>query len=607
MISVCRVHLLYLILMMGLAFAPNGVVALDNKTTSQAPTSVDKTNTSNAPSDTSILPSNSLTSEQAANTVLIPTDPLLVQQSLDKLSQDMTVNRDALNQQRASLQTVSNALALLETKFQEASKRLDNATQGVSTTQENLDKLREELLSLSRDVRANSSDLSSQKSLIEDNSVRLYEILIRISTVSDRVDELSNSLKQANNTDTLSQADVVLEQGLKRIWLMVAIVLGFLAPLALLLTAKRFNTQVVIGDIKQYQGALWVCLAGFLGFFLVGFGVTYGRSAEGLLGISSYLFSNPTYAKDSQISVPFGSFVLYQASFVLFAVMLVYRMVGIHLSLTKHLLLALFIGMILIPVFSHWVGAGRFDPNNRGWLEEVGFIDQAGAVTVNVVAAWFAFIVAWRLGSVFAEESTEQDYYAPVYSSGAAILIWLAGFGFIVGGLPSSSEQIEIALLNISLAGAAGGLTTLLYYKLFHPNPNDRLQATNGFVAGWVAMAAGAHLVGYLEALVIGGVAGLLQPFLVRWLRQVFLKQAWQIPTAHLVAIHGIGGVWGALCVGVFGMAGNFTSLNTSQLMVQIQGIAAALAYSLALGSVAVVVLKPRGKSQRAINDLSVN
>lgn len=320
----------------------------------------------------------------------------------------------------------------------------------------------------------------------------------------------------------------------------------------------------------------------------------YGQSSQGLIGISSYVFTNPSQVKDTQVSVPFGSFVLYQTTFILFAVMLVYRIVGMQLSLLKHLLLAPLVSMLLIPVFSHWVWAGHFDPNNKGWLEEVGFIDQAGAVAIHMVTAWFALLLTWKLGNNFVEEFTEQDYYAPTYSSQASLLMWLAALGFVAGSLASSREQLDLALVNISLASAMGVAATFSYYRLFHRNPSELIYVTNGFIAGLVAIVAGAQLVGHLEALVIGGVAGLLQPVGVSWLRRVFLKQAWQIPAAHLIAIHGIGGLWGAVAVGIFGVEGNFSSINMPQFIVQLQGIATALSYSIVAGGIVALLFKSR-------------
>lgn len=276
MVSIYRMHLLHLLWVIGLAIIlPSRVMALDNQTPSQPASVVMGENSATS----TLLTAPSAVSSGAAQPTITPTlakpiiatDPLALQQLVERLNQDMTAQRGSLEQQRGSLQTFSDALALLETKFQEASKRLDDGTKGISTTQENLDKLREELLALSRDVRANASDISSQKSLIEDNSVRLYEILLRISTLAERLDLLSTSLKQANSTRTGSPTESALEQGLTHLWLMIAIILGFLAPIALLLMAKRFNTQVVMGDIKHHQAALLVCAVGFLGFFLVGF------------------------------------------------------------------------------------------------------------------------------------------------------------------------------------------------------------------------------------------------------------------------------------------------------------------------------------------------
>ena len=69
----------------------------------------------------------------------------------------------------------------------------------------------------------------------------------------------------------------------------------------------------------------------------------------------------------------------------------------------------------------------------------------------------------------------------------------------------------------------------------------------------------------------------------------MILREIWQANAAHLIAIHGVCGIWGGLSVALFGSAGGFGEPNMGQLLIQIQGIIVALGYAILLG---VIVAK---------------
>ncbi len=527
----------------------------------------------------------------------------IIQQTLESLRLEIDNSKENTTLNRSSVQTIKDGLELIDEKLKKAYSGLDQSQSGITTNSKAIDKLTKELLTTTRELRANAADLVSQKSLIENNSIRLYEILIQAGSISEHIEKLVIGLESVKNTTYVEELKKDLNININRLWRLLAIILVFFAPLAFVLSSNRNHYKPLTDGIEQHQGVLLVCLGAFLGYFGLGFGFMYGTSNSGWVGTSSYLMANQAATPELQTNFPFTEFVLYQTGFAMLAAMIVYIAVGRQLSSAKHMMLALFVGAVLIPVFGHWAWAGLFVAENKGWLENLGFIDQGGSITINAVAAWFAFIVVLKLGRLHpAPKQANEEFDDPVYSTSAVLLLWLSWFGFTTGTLPISNEQISSVMLNVGLAGSAGGLTAYLHYALFHSNTSPIARGLGGFVTGLVAIAACAQSVTFLEAIVIGASAGILQNISYGILRRVFLQQIWQTRAAYLVAIHGIGGIWGALCVALLGTDGNFGAPDMLQLVIQLQGIAAALAYSFVMANIMMFLLKFRSKRSKAVS-----
>lgn len=519
----------------------------------------------------------------------------VIQQTLESLRNEIENSKETTSLTRDNVQTIRDGISLIDEKIKQAYTGLDESRTGVAANTKSITNLTEGLLSATRDIKANAADLSSQKSLIEDNSIRLYEILIQISSMNDEVDQFSKALDSVRNSDQKQELKLVIGSDLNRLWIMLSIILVFFSPVAFVLSSNRDNYRPLMDGTQQHQGILLVCLGVFLGYFAVGFGLMYGESSSGLIGTTNYLLE--PINTNRQPVTPFNEFVLYQSGFAMLAAMIVYIAVGRQLSSVAHLVLALFVGVVLIPIFGHWSWSSYFIPTNKGWLEGAGFVDQAGAVTINTVAAWFAFTIVWKLGkSSPPPQQADKEFDDPVYSASATLLLWISWIGFTTGTLPISSEQIPGVVLNIGLAGSAGGITAFMHYVFFHTDKSQIARALGGFVSGLVAIAACAQSVTFIEALTIGAIAGLLQNLAYSLLRKIVLKQSWQVRPAYLVAIHGVAGIWGALSFALFGSENTFGAPDFTQLVTQAQGIATALAYSIVTGHVAMLLLAFRKK-----------
>lgn len=586
-------------------YSPMLAMAAEKNATTSPPAAADKTPVNNANPDSSVPDTGAADTqanpkEQAQSQIensMVNIE--IIQQTLESLRSEIENSKEDAIVNRSSMDTIKDGLELIDSKLKEAYSGLDESRNNTAANTTDIAKLKTDLLALSRDVRTNASDIYSQKSLIEGNATRLYEILITIADLTKQLETLQGSSSQAEEKKQDEQKTLIKD--LNRLWILLAIVLVSLTPLAYVLTSSRDHYKPLPDGTPQHQGVLLVCLGVFLGYFTVGFGLMFGSSANGWIGVSSYLIGTEATDPNQTPLFPFAEFALYQAGFAMLASLIVYTAIGRQLSAASHLILALFVGVILIPVFGHWAWSGQFIPGNKGWLEATGFMDAAGSTTIHSVAAWFAFTLVWKLGQQNTEQAShDKTNDEAAYSSSAVLFLWLSWLGFTTGTLPISSNQIAPTMLNVGLAAATAGIVAFLHYSFFHTGKGMIARALGGFVTGLVAVAASAHVLTFLEALVVGMTAGLIHNLAFSVLRKQCLTQSWQARAAHLVAIHGVGGVWGSLCVALLGSEGMFAMPNVTQLLYQLEGIAVGLVYSVVLAQIAWLLLAARKRKTAA-------
>jgi len=99
---------------------------------------------------------------------------------------------------------------------------------------------------------------------------------------------------------------------------------------------------------------------------------------------------------------------------------------------------------------------------------------------------------------------------------------------------------------NTMLAGAAGGVTAMLYMWRKYGKPDPSMLA-NGTLAGLVAITAPCAFVTAPSAVLIGGIAGVLVCAAV-----FFIERAFRIDDpVGAISVHGVCGLWGILSLGL--------------------------------------------------------
>ncbi len=162
-------------------------------------------------------------------------------------------------------------------------------------------------------------------------------------------------------------------------------------------------------------------------------------------------------------------------------------------------------------------------------------------------------------------------------------------FGFNSGSTLSGNDaHIAVIAVNTMLASASGAFGAYLYLKLRFGTP-DVSMLCNGMLAGMVAITAPCAFVTAPIAIFIGAVAGVLVV-----VSALFVETVLKIDDpVGASSVHGAGGIWGILALGLFadgrygdgwnGVPGKVKGLlygDPSQLVAQCIGIAACLLWA---------------------------
>ena len=236
---------------------------------------------------------------------------------------------------------------------------------------------------------------------------------------------------------------------------------------------------------------------------------------------------------------------------------------------------ALWLVVVYAPV-AHWV----FSPS--GWLFKLGALDFAGGTVVHANAGAAALALVLLIGKRKGWPSQRfRPHNVPFVLLGAGLL-WFGWFGFNAGSALSANTLSAFAFVNTNTATGAALLGWLLVEKLRDGHATT-LGAASGAVAGLVAITPACGFVSPMGSIAIGFLAGIICALAVG------LKNKFKFDDAlDVVAVHLIGGVFGAIAIGFFatkmtnsaGNNGIFYGGDWTLLQHQAIAVGAVVAYS---------------------------
>jgi len=204
----------------------------------------------------------------------------------------------------------------------------------------------------------------------------------------------------------------------------------------------------------------------------------------------------------------------------------------------------LFSGLWLIIVYApvaHWV----FSPS--GWLFKLGAEDFAGGTVVHANAGAAALAVILVIGRRRGwPKERMRPHNVPFVLLGAGLL-WFGWFGFNAGSALAANTLSAYAFVNTNTATGAALLGWILTERIRDGHATT-LGAASGAVAGLVAITPACGFVSPMASIVIGFAAGIICA-LATGLKNIFKFD----DALDVVGVHLVGGVLGALLIGLFG------------------------------------------------------
>ena len=236
-------------------------------------------------------------------------------------------------------------------------------------------------------------------------------------------------------------------------------------------------------------------------------------------------------------------FAIFQMMFAIITPALITGAIAERFKFTTYLVfLVAWITFVYAPI-AHWVWAGD------GWLFELGALDFAGGTVVHINAGIAAVVAALLVGKRRGVDRGVEPHNVPFVILGAGIL-WFGWFGFNAGsGL--AADGLAISAFLVTNVAAAMALVAWVILGHIHTGKMSAVGAATGAVAGLVAITPASGFVGPMGAIAIGLGAGVLTFYAVRIRYKFGFDDALEV-----MAVHGIGGIWGALATGIFAVGG---------------------------------------------------
>jgi ammonium transporter, Amt family len=317
-----------------------------------------------------------------------------------------------------------------------------------------------------------------------------------------------------------------------------------------------------------------VYVIGLTGFWIVGFALMYGAMPVASLGGTAGLDA----AKEVVIELfgkPFGLFAtngwflggnvydvgvftifLFQMVFMDTAATIPTGAMAERWKLSAFFVFGFFMSMILYPLFGNWAWGG-------GWLSQLGvnfgighgYVDFAGSGVVHAVGGLCALAGAIVLGPRLGKYNRDGTinpmpaHHIPMALLGAFILAF-GWFGFNPGSTLGVSggglNRVGIIAVTTMLSGAGGALAATCYMVLKTGKPDPTMVA-NGLLAGLVAITAPSGFVGANTGFIIGAIAGVIVCAAVAFFDKLRIDDP-----VGAISVHGVCGLFGVLCVGIF-------------------------------------------------------
>jgi ammonium transporter, Amt family len=367
-------------------------------------------------------------------------------------------------------------------------------------------------------------------------------------------------------TEPATKADIATTNvALNMLWVVIGAILVIFMQAGFALVETGFCRAKHAAHVISTNFAIFGL--GFVGFFVIGFPLAFGNFSYAsfgldkplggtLIGSGDWVFLNkgPIMMSGKGYAAPALAFFLYMVAFMDTVATIPTGSMAERWKWKSFVVWGLFCGAFYYPIFAAWTWGG-------GWLSQIGdsmklghgYVDFAGSGVVHAAGGMAALAGAIVLGPRIGKYGpdgkprTLAGHHIPMAMLGTFILLF-GWFGFNAASTFAATDvQFATVAANTAIAGAFGAVVGMLWVMYTGAKKPDPGMMANGMLAGLVAITAPCAFVSPVSSAIIGSVAAILVISAIGFIE----KRGIDDPVGA-ISVHGVGGMFGVLCVGIF-------------------------------------------------------
>lgn len=385
----------------------------------------------------------------------------------------------------------------------------------------------------------------------------------------------------ASQTALAGEAEAKLNSG-DTAWMLTAtaLVLFMTIPGLSLFYSGLVRTKNVLSVMMQCFAITSVMT---LLWAVYGYSIAFG--GEGLFwGGLDKLFLKGVTVDSLSGTIPETIFITFQMTFVIITPALIVGAFAERMKFSAMLVFMILWATLVYGPVCHWVWGG-------GWLGNWGVLDFAGGTVVHINAGIAGLVACLVIGKRKGYPTTLMAPGNLVLTVVGAGMLWVGWFGFNAGSELAADGSAGMAMLVTQIATASAAVAWMFTEWIDHGKPSV-LGIATGAVAGLVAITPASGSAGPMGAIAIGLVSGV-----ACFMSAVKIKKWFGFDDSlDAFAVHGVGGIIGAMLTGVFASPslgglglGDGNATITSQILAQFVSIAVTIVYS---GALSYIILK---------------
>ncbi|MGG7565600.1 ammonium transporter [Rhodovulum sp. DZ06] len=319
-------------------------------------------------------------------------------------------------------------------------------------------------------------------------------------------------------------------------WIIVAtaLVLFMTLPGLALFYGGLVRSRNVLSVLMQCIAI--ACLMSVL-WLIGGYSIAFGPAEGGWWGGLDKMFLAGVDADTVSGTIPEVLFFAFQMTFAIITPALI---VGAYVERISFAFVMTFSALWMLICYApvaHWIWGG-------GWLSELGTMDFAGGIVVHETAGLAAVVLALMLG----ERRDHKPPHNPGYVMIGASMLWVGWFGFNAGSQLAADGGAAMALTVTHISAAAASLSWAALEKIRYGKAS-MVGLVTGTIAGLASITPASGWATPVQALIIGGAAGVICQYAVTLMKEVLKVD----DTLDVFAVHGVGGIFGTIMIAVFG------------------------------------------------------